>query len=352
VSRPYNRVKNKHGVSRESTRQVKTVGAVDVHFHGAFGIDLMSASPGELTDLSSELWKNSVAGFCATTLSTPKKELRGSVERLGRWISSQKFPGAIPLGIHLEGPFIHPHACGAHPPKTIRPYTFSELEDLWEASRGTLKILTLAPERLTRTQLTQLSRWCATRKIVLSLGHSQATDAQADLAFREGFRGVTHAWNALNFHHRAPGVLGAALGRTDVFLEIIGDRVHVSPRVISWTRELHPKNRVLFVSDCVPAASTRSGWHRFGPLKTHFQNGACWLSNGALAGGGLLLPEAFSRSVKTESDRVQIDSLRLITQVPLAYLGVPASRLGARRVAWTFRDRKKPRFEPIRLPFN
>ncbi len=206
----------------------KTLGAIDIHFHGAFGIDLMSATAPELDFLSHQLWAHGIAGFCPTTLSAPFEILSDTVHRLGKWIRKGKFPGAKPIGIHLEGPFIHPTLCGAHPQKEIRAFDWKELLQLWTASQETLKMITIAPETLSTAQSIRLSQWAEEKKIHLSIGHSQATEKQAELAFQTGFKGVTHAWNALPFHHRNPGVMGAALGKKEIYLELILDQIHVS----------------------------------------------------------------------------------------------------------------------------
>lgn len=303
----------------------------------------MSASPEELDRLSLKLWENGIAGFCATTLSVPPAELEATVARLGAWIRGETAPGALPLGIHLEGPFIHPEACGAHPPGSLRDLGMKELECLWTASQGTLKVLTLAPERLEPSELKRLAEWCGKRKIVLSLGHSRATEEEARAAFDAGFSGVTHAWNALNFHHRAAGVLGGAIGRPGVYLEIIPDQVHVSRTVIRWTMKLH--ERCCFVSDCVPATATEPGtWHSFGSqLKIRFDGTACRLENGALAGGGLLLGQSYGRWLQDESAELKIPPLDLLketvdslTRLPREALGIPAAFFKHRQVAWEF----------------
>ncbi len=285
------------------TKRVKTFGAVDLHFHGAFGIDLMSAGPTDLDRLSRELKTHGVAAFCATTLSAAEGPLSETVARLGKWITSGSAPGAKPLGIHLEGPFLNLDAAGAHPEGVLRKLSMSELEKLWKLSQATLRILTIAPETLDDALRKELGVWAAKRKVRLSIGHTRCTAAQAESAFQDGFSGVTHAWNALSYHHREPGVLGSALGRKQTYVELIVDEVHVAAPIIDWTLALHEKG-TFFVSDAAPAAATDgSHFHPFGDLECRFQDRACRLPNGTLAGGGLLLPAAFGEWIGRESLR-------------------------------------------------
>lgn len=322
----------------------------------------MKAEKPELDELSRRLWQGGVAAFCPTTLSTPRWELRDTVARLGRWIRDRKpgdreNQGAIPLGIHLEGPFIAPGACGAHPPSHIRPFEMKELEILWEASHETLKILTVAPEALKAGQMAALVAWCEKRSVRLSLGHSQATEEQAEAAFEAGFRGVTHAWNALSFHHREPGALGAALGRKDVFVELILDGVHVSPRVTHWTQSLHP-GRLCFVSDCAPAAGTTPGtWHGFGNLQIQYRNGACRLKEGHLAGGGVLLGVALEKwlahdlNLDRRGSRAWVkEQLDAASSVPLRALGLSVAALQGRKIELRLPARGPAEIRALRTP--
>lgn len=352
MPRPRTTVKRK----TKAARSTHTGGAVDLHFHGAFGVDLMIARPDELRHLASELANRGVAAFCPTTLSAGKRDLSRAVATLGQWISESRSEktGALPLGIHLEGPFISPTAAGAHPPGIIRPVDFEELEQLWNLSRGTLKILTIAPEALKRPQdLKALARFCRSRKIRLSLGHSKATESQAEAAFDAGFSGVTHAWNALGFHHRAPGVLGAAIGRDDVWMELIPDGIHVDPTLIRWTLALHGTEKTCFVSDCAPAAATSpqtpdgDRWYTFGDLQIRNVGGVCRLADGSLAGGGTLLPETFAVWLDAEARTRGLPPARLLRETigcigrfPLEALGFrpPEIRriLARSRLRWKF----------------
>ncbi|MEO5970345.1 MAG: hypothetical protein ABIQ95_10500 [Bdellovibrionia bacterium] len=333
----------------QKLRTLTTIGLVDIHFHGAFGIDLMSASPQEFKQLSEALWKKGIAGFCPTTVSAPKKTLNSSVHRLGQWIREKKSSdrnGAIPLGIHLEGPFLSSGACGAHPPSAIRKFDWEELQDLWAASQETLKILTLAPESLNREEIRALGTWCSERKIVLSLGHSLASKQQAELAFDYGFSGITHAWNAMPFHSRTPGILGAAIGRENLYLELIIDRAHLSPEVIRWTRKLHSPHPLCFISDCISAGGggTRSSikkWHTLGTQQVQFTKGACRLKNGQLAGGGLLLSQAYAQWATAEAAemnqspwKILQETAKYATSIPLKALGFSKKVLLNKKVRW------------------
>ncbi|MGK5081748.1 hypothetical protein WDW37_00460 [Bdellovibrionota bacterium FG-1] len=304
---------------------------MDIHFHGAFGTDLMTAGAIDLRNLSVRLAQSGIAAFCATTLSAPLSELRPAVRRLGAWIiAARPEQGALPLGIHLEGPYINPDARGAHSLRAIRPLQIKELDALWEDSQHTLKIITLAPEQLSITALKAVRQWTKKRQIILSIGHSQATFDQAKTAFDAGVCGVTHAWNALSFHHRDTGTLGAALGRPDVTVELILDQVHVAAPILRWTQAIHGNSGICYVSDCVNATGTRPGsWHPFGNHKIQLKNGACRTSDGLIAGGGLLLSDAFAHWIETQMIHTGRSGWQLVqaeipslTTIPLKYLGL------------------------------
>lgn len=354
-------VKNKHArETRSSSRPVFiSSGLIDIHFHGAFGIDLMTATEKDLDQLAALLWKNGITAFCPTTLSSSASVLKEAAQRLGGWtkktqeklLADADCQLSFPLGLHLEGPFINPDSRGAHPDTAVRPFSFEELDGLWQTSQGTLKILTIAPETLSEGQLEKLTAWASEHQVTLSLGHSKATHEQAFRAFEAGFRGVTHAWNALSFHHRQPGALGAAIGRKDVYLELIADQIHVDPVLIDWTCRLHGFNRISFVSDCVTAAATQvngradARWYPFGPLQVKLIEGACRTPEGHLAGGGLLVSESYGRWLvhQTKNSGIPLSSLlkktvNVVTDSPLwALKPLPTAwtkRLRREKVAW------------------
>ena len=343
--------------TRVNTKIIRSPGLVDLHFHGAFGIDCLQATAAELDLLAEKLLAGGVAAFCPTTLSCEKELLREAVTRLGAWIRKRSAPSnsrrggrpaAIPLGIHLEGPFLNPIARGAHPESAVRPFAWSELQALWEASQHTLKILTLAPELLSEPELRKLARWADDKKVLLSMGHSRANEAQARTAVAAGFRSVTHAWNAMAFHQREPGILGATLGHPDVYLELILDQIHVAPSVLRWTHAVHSPAHLCGVSDCTPAAELPPEQSAsFGPLQVQVREGASRVipkasqpgsapeTQAPLAGGGRLLPELFRAWLEALSNTHSNPStfptlmsawLPCVTTAPLNALRLPSAR--------------------------
>lgn len=343
---------------RSALKKLATsLGAIDLHFHGAFGIDLMSASEAEMSDLSRELWKQGVAAICPTTLSGTQDELNDACRRLGAWIRKDSFPGAIPLGIHLEGPYLNRESAGAHPPGVIRKAKISELDELWNASQGTLKLITLAPEIHYEDELRAICAWAREKKIRLSIGHTRCTKKQAENAFQQGFTNVTHAWNAMSVHHREPGVLGAAFGRAKTYVELIIDGIHIDDAVIGWTLKNH-KNTV-FVSDAAPAACTDgTHFHAFGGIQCKLERGAARTEDGGLAGGGVLLPEAYIRTVlalypssRLTPKRAALalkKHLKNLNEIPLAALGLKGTPgLKKMKVDWRFSSDGKISCSPL-----
>ena len=292
----------------------------------------MVASSDELDELGRRLWSSGVHAFAPTTLSQPLGLLEPALRRLGAWIQTQwktgpKKGSAFPVGIHLEGPFLAASCCGAHPPEHLIDPSLKLLKKWWEVSGHTLARLTLAPERGKASEIKKILTWTRKHHISLSLGHSQATLEQALGFHRAGIRQLTHAWNAMPFHHRNPGILGAFLGKKDTFIELIPDGVHVSPEVTSWTQKLHPEG-VFFVSDGVPAGM--HGRSSLGNLQVTWSPGdrVCRTESGVLAGGAVPLSTLLATLLAT---LVAKPAGKLVWDTPWQALGLSPKRLGWKR---------------------
>jgi len=196
--------------------------------------------------------------------------------------------GARILGIHLEGPFISPKRLGTHPAEFRRDPDPALLGRLLEA--GPIRLVTLAPELPGALDLVDL---LFERGVAVSLGHTDATGEEARAGFDRGVRTVTHLFNAMRpFSHRDPGIVGAALSRPDVVVQIIVDEVHLAPDTVRLVWQA-AGGRVALVTDAVSAAGpSGDGEFMLGAVPLVVADGAVRRADGVLAGSVLTMIEA------------------------------------------------------------
>lgn len=262
-----------------------TPGFVDIHIHGAFGIDTMSASPEEFETLCRYLEREGYEGFLPTTITASTQDVTRALANL------PEHP--MILGFHLEGPFISPDYPGAQPPSAILapPVGPSEWDAILDDPR--LKVITLAPELPGALDLIlRLSK----RGVRVSLGHTNASFDEARRAFEFGAAHTTHTFNAMRpLHHREAGMVGYALSNPDLKAELIYDRLHVCREAAQLLLQTKPADHVVAVSDCTAANGLPPGT----PLKmwghdVEVGRGEVRLkANGALAGSAITLRDAF-----------------------------------------------------------
>jgi N-acetylglucosamine-6-phosphate deacetylase len=257
-------------------------GFVDLQVNGFGGVDFASTDADGYRRAGEALLATGVTAFQPTLITAPEEELLAALAEIpGDGI------GPRVLGAHLEGPFISPHALGAHPASARRDPDRELLERLLAA--GPVAHVTLAPERPGALDLIDL---LCERGIVVSLGHSNATAAEAHAGFDRGARTVTHLFNAMRpFRHRDPGLAGVALAREDVVVQLILDGHHVADEVaqIVWRAAA---GRVALVTDAIEAAGIGDGRYRLGSVDVEVKDGAVRRPDGVLAGSVVTMLES------------------------------------------------------------
>lgn len=214
-------------------------GFVDLHVHAVDGCGVVGPAP-DVPGLARALAAHGVTSFLATTVTAPVDDL---LPLLGVETSG----GARLVGLHLEGPWLSPDHVGAQPPEHLAPPSLADLERLVAA--GPPVLLTMAPELPGGLEVV---RRASEAGVVVSVGHSGVTYDQALEAFDAGARHVTHCFNAMRpLHHREPGLVGAALDRSDVTVEVIADGVHLHPATVRLVWRAAGPDRVCVVSDAV-----------------------------------------------------------------------------------------------------
>ncbi|ATY84259.1 N-acetylglucosamine-6-phosphate deacetylase [Kyrpidia spormannii] len=270
-------------------------GYVDVHVHGAGGGDVMDASEAALARIAQTLATHGVTGFLATTLTADLDSLT-EVLRMCRVFARRPSPGAALLGVHLEGPWISPDYKGAHNPDFIVDPTLADARVLLWAAGGLLRIVTLAPERPGAGAVIGYLR---SRGIRVSAGHTSATWEEMKEAARCGVSQVTHCFNAMRgFHHREPGVVGAAMMHGEWTVELIADGVHVHPGAMALLYRAKGADRIALVSDAMRAAGMPDGDYHLGGFAVTVRGGAARLPDGTLAGSTLTLDRAVQHMVR------------------------------------------------------
>lgn len=300
-------------------------GLVDVHIHGGAGFDVMHASASELAALERALADRGVTSYLPTTVTAPLDATYQSLERLAAAIETadtrmQRAPEfrAQPLGIHLEGPFISHARRGVHPPQHLLEPSLEIFERMWQAARGNVSVMTIAPE-LPRAEY--LIREAAQRGVCVSVGHSDATAAQTLAGINAGARHATHTFNAMrSLDHREPGIIGEVLSNDAVSAELICDGVHVRPEVVKlWYRAKGP-DRAVLVTDAISATGMGDGRFQLGPFQVEVKGDRCEFE-GKLAGSVLTLDRAV-RNVMEFADIGLPEAVRLASSNPAHITGV------------------------------
>jgi N-acetylglucosamine-6-phosphate deacetylase len=259
-------------------------GFIDPHIHGAGGADVMDGTVESLNRVSQVLAQHGTTTFLPTTVSSPSETLTSTVEKLGALMSSP-FDGAIPVGIHLEGPFINAIERGTHKPSNITAPDVELFERWVHVSKRSVRLLTMAPE------LEGADTLCAGAQragVTVAMGHSNASFEEASAAANRGICYAVHTFNAMRpFSHRDPGIVGEVLSDDRIFAEIIADGIHVDRHVVEIFARAKGRDRVLLVTDAISATGMPDGHHRLGPDTVEVINGVCRDREGRLAGSTL-----------------------------------------------------------------
>jgi N-acetylglucosamine-6-phosphate deacetylase len=294
-------------------RGIAVPGFVDLQVNGFGGVDFLDADSDGFRRAGEALLETGVTAYLPTFITAPEEQVLAA-------LAAVPAAGAGPriLGVHLEGPFLAPTRLGTHPPKHRRDPDVALLTRLVEA--GPVRLMTLAPELEGADELIE---FLFARGVTVSCGHSDATAAEAGAAFDQGIRTVTHLFNAMRpLRHRDPGLVGAALAREDVVVQMILDGVHLAREAaqVVWRAA---GGRVALVTDATAGAGTATdhGGSTLGGLEVGIRDGVAVGPDGVLAGSLLTMIEAV-RNLHELGAPLE-EAIRAASAVPARVLGEP-----------------------------
>lgn len=296
-------------------------GFIDIHIHGALGFDVMDATKEALSGLASALPQEGTTSFLATTMTQTDKNIGKALQNASLFTGDET--QAEMLGIHLEGPFISSKRAGAQPIEHIQPASFSLFQKWQETSGNRIKLVTVAPE--IDNGLAFIEE-LTSNKIIASLGHTDATLEKVGEAVTAGARHVTHLYNQMSpFHHREPGVVGAAFLENNLTVEMIVDLIHSSPKSVELAFRQKGASRIILITDAMRAKGLAPGTYDLGGQDVVVTHKDARLADGTLA-GSILTMENAAKNMKlvtncTLSDLVAMTSTNAALQLGLSNKG-------------------------------
>lgn len=294
-------------------------GFIDIHTHGAAGVDVNAATAGQLNGTIGHFFasQGTTGWLCSVLTDTPEQTLwcldqaKAAMKEAGDW--------AQLLGVHLEGPFLASQYKGAMPEHLLQKGSAELFAKYEAAGEGAIKYMTVSPEV---EGVPAMVRDIAAR-VKVAIGHSGAEYDTAMECIANGAVSATHTFNAMRlFHQHQPAIMGAVL-ESDVYCEAICDGRHLHPASVRLLLKCKGWDRVVAVTDSIMAAGLPDGNYKLGVNDVVVEDGDAKLaSDGTRAGSTLTTGQALKNLVKFTGEGPE-KVLPLLTENPADLLGLP-----------------------------
>lgn len=276
-------------------------GLIDLHIHGAVGVDVTAATADEIHQVAKFLARQGTTAWLPTFVPAPDEHYSNGIASIDALIEKQKQAelngaaseaGARVIGVHYEGPFVNHAQCGA-----LRRLYFKEYEtvdDLHFMQRlqatGAVHLTTVAPE--IRGGI-ELIKELTARGFRVSIGHTRAETEILNQACELGARHITHLFNAMSaVHHRTLGVAGWALTNDAVTCDFIADGLHVDKAILNLIMRCKGVERSVLISDAVLPTGLGDGEYEFWDETIKVRNGITQNERGSIAGSVITMIDA------------------------------------------------------------
>jgi N-acetylglucosamine-6-phosphate deacetylase len=299
-------------------------GFVDTHLHGGGGANFSTAARADTSTAVALHRKHGTTALIASLVTADPVELLRQVAELAEDVRA----GLID-GIHLEGPWLSVKRCGAHQPSLMRDPDSAEIARVLDIGGGTVRMVTLAPERDgALAAIAQL----VDAGVVAAVGHTEATYHQTRAAIDAGATVATHLFNAMRpIDRREPGPIIALLDDPGVTVELITDGVHVDPAIYRHVTRSAGPDRVSLVTDAMAATGMADGVYHLGPLAVEVVDGVARVAGTDTIAGSTATMDRVFRFAVTHSglplDEALMLAVRQASINPARALGMPAAGL-------------------------
>ncbi len=301
-------------------------GFVDTHLHGGGGANFTAADSEQTATAVATHRRRGTTTLIASLVTADRDDLLRQVTALARDVRS-----GLLDGIHLEGPWLSPQRCGAHQPALMRDPDPAEIDAVLEAGDGTIRMVTLAPER---AGAIAAIKQITAAGVVAAIGHTEATYTQTRAAIDAGATVATHLFNAMRpLDRREPGPVAALLEDGRVTVELITDGVHLDPAIYRLVTKAVGHERISLITDAMAATGMPDGRYDLGPLAVDVAGGVARVAGSDTIAGSTATMDQVLRFAVANSGAPRDEAMQAAvaqTSVnPARALGLPSAELAA-----------------------
>ena len=293
-------------------------GFIDIHTHGAVGVDVNGASAEDLEKIGKFFAKNGTTSWLASILTDTEEQTSRAISQCIEYQASAG-KGAQLLGIHLEGPFLASEFKGAMPEHLLKKGSADLAASYQRQANGNIRYITVSPEVEGVLELIPRLRELG---IVVAMGHSGADYDTAMAAIQAGTAACTHTFNAMApLHQHRPAIIGAAL-ESDVYCEMICDGLHLHPAIVRLLWKTKGPQRLVAITDSIMAAGLPDGNYHLGVNQVVVEKGDAKLASDGTRAGSTLTQDRALRNLLSFTGLSLEEILPVLTENPAKLIGV------------------------------
>ena len=293
-------------------------GFIDVHTHGAVGVDVNAASAEDLEKICQFMAGNGTTSWLCSVLTDTREQTLACIDAFNEHEKMDQ-QGAHLLGIHLEGPFLASEFKGAMPEYLLQKANMPLLAEYQERAKGNIRYITVSPEVEGIVEAIPDIRKMG---IKVAIGHSGADYETSMKAIENGAVCCTHTFNAMKLlHQHFPAIMGAAL-ESDIYCEAICDGRHLHPGVVRLLLKTKGLDKVVAITDSIMAAGLPDGQYKLGVNDVVVVDGDAKLADTGVRAGSTLTQNTALLNLLRFTGRDLNQILPLLTENPAKMLGI------------------------------